>query len=207
MIPLNNKEEDLEILYIELEQRADVIKKLKHENTAILQERDETIEEYADELQQIKQKNEDVERKNSELRQEIKILYARIEENQEKDELIRALQLKNLELQSSVLDHEKVSKIEKTENPIKKTDKGIDNSSENSVNDLISQKNSLMIKMYELDDKYLECIKEMDELKNELILMKIKYAESETEKNEMYQRLLEKKKFSWDFFKFWKTKK
>jgi chromosome segregation ATPase len=213
----HNKEEDPEMFYIELSQRSDIIKKLQHENATILKERDEILEEYEDELQAIKAKNDEYKKENSELKQEIKILYKKIE-SQPENENFFSLQEKNSEMQSIILQNEKIIReLNETNLILVKSipqygDKAeeltlSDNSCENTLEQLMIEKNCLLKRIVEMDQRYFESVKEIEDMKNELVSMKLKYAESETQKEEIYWKTLDtnrKKKFRWNFWKFWK---
>lgn len=197
----NEAEEDIQVLYIELEQRAMHIGKLQGENAMIVKERDETLEEYEEELKSLRLQNDGLAKENLETKQEVKILYKRIEENQAKDDVISNLNKKIYELENAMSQSEKIIKDLHNTNQLltkalpessEKPEEFIDNSCKDSLNELISEKNMLMKKIVELDDRYLESIKENEVLKNELVDMKVKYAESETQKDQIFNQFSER---------------
>ena len=208
-----------EVYSIELEQRAETIRKLQRENEIIIKERDEILEEYEDELKAIQMKNDEYEKENYEMKQEIKILYNRIEEFQTTQETLVEIEKRNIELETAILQSEKIIKeLNETNkviakifpNAIDKVDNFIDNSCNDTVEDLIVEKKNLIKRILDLDSRYLDSVKEIEEIKNELIIIKLKYAESETQKDEIYKLVIDKskrKRFNWNFFKFWKRNK
>lgn len=209
------REEDIEVLHIELEQRSGIIKKLQGENATIVRERDETLEEYEDEMKSLREQNEYYLKENLEIKQEIKILYNQIEDMEAKDEIIANLLNKVNDLDTAFMEKDRIIRelrenyqgLERKLLVVEKSHDFIDNSGKDGVMGLVLEKEILTGRIIELDNRYSDTVKENEELKNELVMMKLKYAESETQKDEIHNQFTDRvrrKTFTWDFFKFWK---
>ena len=209
-----NREEDIEVLYIELEQRGGIIKKLQGENATIIRERDETLEEYEDEIKSLREQNGHFHKENLEIKQEIKILYNQIEDMEAKDEVIANLLNKVNDLDTALMENEEIIK-ELRENKqgttrrlsavVHQSHDFFDNSDKD--HELVSEKNILTDRITGLNIRYLEAARENEELKNELVLMKLKYAEAETQKDGIHSQFadrIRREKIPWDILKFWK---
>ena len=198
-----SSEESPDMFPIELEQRAEIIRKLQSENIVIIKDRNELAEEYEEEIKAIQIKNYDYEKENYKMKQVVEKLYNHIDEMQANQENIAKSQQRNLELEAALMKNDKILKALNETNKmllrslpehIEKTEDITDNSSTNTIENLLLEKNKLIKKIVDMDTVYIDSITEKDELKNELIMMKLKYAESETKKNEIYYQIKEKSK-------------
>jgi predicted RNase H-like nuclease (RuvC/YqgF family) len=170
----------------------ETIKRLQSLNDSMVKEKEEAIEEYEQEIKDLHQLNSDLEQENSDLKSELKTLQLKLEE-------IPSFSLKIQELSEKNRDLEK-NLNQKTEiiYQLQETNKLLSNNSGNE---------SLIQKIFELDSKLLESLKEIEELKNQLICVNVMYAEAETQKEMIIKRFIDQNRsnrYSWEFWKFWK---
>ena len=150
--------------------------------------------------------NEELEKENREMKQEKMFLYSILESFHCHNDHLKALKKKNRNLENSLTASTQfIKKIKETNNKlvrnlpefheeIEDIEEITEKPSESSVQSVIFEKNALLKRIVDLDNVYFNYIKEMDDLKIELIYAKAKYAESVTEKNEFYKRLIDQKR-------------
>lgn len=195
----------LSTLETEIETHLEQIKKLKTENDLIQRERDEVLEEYDDELKAVKSENEYFERENIEKKQEIKILYSRVEELQNENDKLQNFVSRNRELELIAAQNKVL--ISQLQN----TNKLLSNSLLHS-NFTNTDEQELKQKSNSIETYSQEQTGEIERLRQKLIEVNILYAESQTEKGILEKKLNDisatdhpnPKRFSWKFWKFWK---
>ena len=190
--------EESEVLVVDRKSQEDLVKQLKDEKEAIIKERDEMAEEYEYEIKNIKHKNQELIEKNSELKQEVKVLFSQVENFKSKEVIMESLQKTNSELKAELGEAQKIFfDLQKSNKDLKKN-VGCSGSGEfgdesmGIVKGDAEEKDKLFEKLIDIRSKYSQKVKEIDELREELMLTKLKYAESETMKNLIYKKLIDK---------------
>ena len=114
---------------------------------------------------------------------------------------MNSLQKNNNELKAELSKTQQIiSELQETNRTLTKSiiNKSIENTEEpkdgarSTMKDLFREKDKLLEKFIEIDSKYSEKLREIDELRDELVFTKLKYAESETMKNLIYKKLIDK---------------
>lgn len=196
-----NDYEEVEVLTVSKEAQEGIIKQLNDEKESIARERDEKILEYEDEIKGLTFKNEEISKENIELKQELKILRHQVENFKMNEQFLESLQKTNSELKTELKKtQEIISDLQETNRNLTKnmskkiyeTTEEPKNAGKSTMKELIMEKNKLLEKFIEIDAKYSEKLREIDELRGELVFTKLKYAESETTKDLIYKKLIDK---------------
>lgn len=148
----------------------ETIKKLQLENESILKEKAEITEEFEIEIQELNEKNEELESENFKLTKELKKLQKKLENLPSLEQSLEEANTKNRELEVLVTQKDLIIDQLKQSNKVLE---GICQGKEDA---------DIGKKVWEMDKKYLECLEEIEELKNQLISVNVMYAESETQK-------------------------
>lgn len=160
----------------DLEFHLETIKKLQIENESIVKEKDQVTEEFEMEIQELNDRNEELELENEKLKKELQKSNKKVQKMVSLEMNVQELNDKNRELEG--LLNQKDLIIEQ----LQESNKVLGGICEGKEDAAIGKK------VWEMDKKYLKCLDEIEELKNQLISVNVMYAESETQKELIIKR-------------------
>lgn len=148
----------------------ETIKKLQFENESILKEKAQITEDFESEIQELNEKNDELESENFKLAKDLKRMLKKLETLPALEQSLEEANTKNRELEALLAQKDLII------DQLKQSNKVLEGICEGKEDADIGKK------VWEMDRKYLKCLEEIEELKNQLISVNVMYAESETQK-------------------------